>query len=101
MQLLVTVGMCFVSYYAPKFLAFQLHNYWLMYVCLALMLVTEIAIFCCAPGRKFPYSMILLLIFTLSEAYMVSFITSIVANIEGGAIVVVAACMTLGNFKHI
>ncbi len=40
----------------------------------------------------------LLLMFTLAEAYMVSFITSIVAEREGGAIVVIAASMTLGTY---
>lgn len=69
-----------------------------MWVCLGIMLVTEITIFCCQAGRVFPTNLILLLVFTLSEGYMVSFITSIVADIEGGAIVVVAACMTLGNY---
>lgn len=68
-----------------------------MWVCLGLMIVTEITIFCCSPGRVFPANFILLLVFTLSEAYMVSFMTSIVADIKGGAIVIVAACMTLGT----
>lgn len=95
MQLLITVGMCFASYYSHGFLQFQVNNYWLMWVCLGLMLITEITIFCCQAGRIFPANFILLLVFTLSEAYMVSFITSIVADVEGGAIVVVAACMTL------
>lgn len=40
--------------------------------------------------------MLLLLMFTLCEAYMVSFITSYFAEYRGGAIVIVAACMTLG-----
>ena len=42
--------------------------------------------------------MLLLLVFTLSEAYMVSFITTVYAEFKGGAIVIVAACMTLGNY---
>jgi FtsH-binding integral membrane protein len=41
--------------------------------------------------------MLLLLLFTLSEAYMVSFITTVFAEYRGGAIVIVAASMTLGN----
>jgi hypothetical protein len=61
------------------------------------MIVVEIPIFCCQVGRVFPTNMILLLIFTLTEAYVVSCITSIVADVKGGAIVVVAASMTLGK----
>ena len=97
MQLALTVAFCFISYYSPRFFEFQLDNYWLMWVCLGLMIVTEIPILCCQAGRVFPKNMIFLLIFTLAEAYFLSCITSIVANVRGGAIVVIAACMTLGN----
>ena len=70
-----------------------------MWVCLAFLIVTEIPILCCQIGRLFPYNMVLLLIFTLSEAYMVSFITSLYADVKGGPVVVVAACMTLSTFN--
>jgi len=93
--------MCFISYYSHNFFNFQIDHYWLMYVCLGLMIVTEIPIFCCQAGRIFPYNMVLLLVFTIAEAYVVSCITSIVADVRGGAIVVVAACMTLGRFLSI
>ena len=96
-QLLLTVGVCFASYYSPGFLTFQVDNYWLMYVCFAILLVTEIVIFCCPAGRQHPTNLILLLVFTLGEAYIVSFITSVVAYAQGGAIVIIAACMTLCN----
>jgi FtsH-binding integral membrane protein len=46
-------------------------------------------------------NMICLFVFTLGEAYMVSFICSIVAQDQGTAIVVVAAFMTLGNLNII
>ena len=65
-QLLLTVGMCFASYYSHNFLNFQINHYWLMYVCIGIMLVTEIVIFCTNAGRKNPINLILLLIFTLS-----------------------------------
>lgn len=61
------------------------------------MIIAEIAIFCCPAGRQFPINMICLFVFTFGEAYMVSYICSIVAQDQGTAIVVVAACMTLGT----
>lgn len=94
---MITAGMCFLSYYSEGFLNFQINSYWLMWVSLGLMIASEIAIFCCQAGRQYPFNMLLLLVFTLAEAYMVSFITSIVAHVQGGAIVIVAACMTLCN----
>jgi hypothetical protein len=66
------------------------------------MIVTEITILCCKVGRSPPYNYLLLLIFTLSEAYMVSFICAIVSDQEsdqyggGRPVVLMAAIMTLG-----
>lgn len=40
MQLLITVGMCFISYYVQGFLAFQINNQWLMWVCFSFAIVT-------------------------------------------------------------
>lgn len=95
MQLLITAAMCFASYYSIHFLEFQIKNYWLMYVSIAFMIVTEVLILCCPTGRQYPANLILLLVFTMAESYLVSFTTSVVAHAEGGAIVVIAACMTL------
>ena len=100
-QFMITAGMCFISYFVRGFLEFQVNNYWLMWVCFGLLLVTEITILCCPAGRKHPINLILLLIFTLAESYMVSFICSIVAEENGSQVVVVAACMTLGNISLI
>ena len=66
----------------------------LMYASIGLMITTEIAIFCCSVGRKHPYNLIALALFTLGEAYMVSFISALVADANGGAVVVMAVCMT-------
>lgn len=68
-----------------------------MYVAIGLMIVTEITIFCCKAGRKHPHNLIALAIFTLSEAYLVSFISALVADANGGAVVVMAVCMTMSN----
>lgn len=76
---------------------FQIENFYLMYVCLGVMLTTEIVILCCQVGRKHPYSLICLALFTLAEAYLVSLIAALVADAEGGAVVLMAASMTLGR----
>lgn len=75
----------------------QLNNQWAMWLCFALMIVSEIVIFCVPAGRKAPFNLIFLLVFTLCEAYMISFICSMVADESGPQVVVVAAVMTLGN----
>lgn len=51
-----------------------------MWVLFALLIVTEIVMFCVPAGRKAPINMILLLIFTLGEAYCVSYLTAFVAH---------------------
>ena len=94
-QFLITAGMCFASYYSLNFLLFQIENYWLMWTCVGLLLTTEIIIFCCPAGRQHPINLIMLLIFTLCESYIVSYICAIVANENGSQVVVVAAVMTL------
>jgi hypothetical protein len=45
---------------------FQIDNFVLMYVALGIMIATEITIFCCEAGRKHPYNMVALGIFTLA-----------------------------------
>lgn len=60
------------------------------------MLISEIAILCCKFGRRPPTNYILLLVFTLSEGYLVSLICSAVGQQDGKEIVLMAAIMTLG-----
>ena len=94
--------MCFISMYSEQFMLFQAETPWLMWTLTSIMLVVEIVIFCCPAGRRYPVNIIMLLIFTLCEAYMVSFICSIVAYQNGSAFtVVVAAVMTLGTLSII
>lgn len=100
-QLAITVAMCFVSYFVQDFQNAQMNNQWAMWMCFGLMIVSEIAIFCVPAGRRAPFNLILLLVFTLCEAYMVSSICSMVANQSGPQVVVVAAVMTLGIFYNI
>lgn len=96
-QILITVAMCFVSYYVRPFLEFQVTNQWLFWVCFTLMILTEVGIFCVPAGRRPPVNMILLFLFTLCESYFVSYICAIVAYENGAQVVVVAAVMTLGT----
>jgi FtsH-binding integral membrane protein len=64
--------------YSESFNNFQTEYYWIMYIMMVLMIVTEVTILCCKPGRRPPYNYVLLLIFTLCEAYMISFICAAV-----------------------
>lgn len=65
-----------------------------MYVAIAMMIMTQIVIFCSKAGRKHPYNLVALGVFTLAEAYLVSFISALVADANGGAVVLMAVLMT-------
>jgi hypothetical protein len=43
-QLLITIMMCFISYYKEDFRNFQLDNHWLVYFFAAVGVITEIII---------------------------------------------------------
>lgn len=62
------------------------------------MIVTEIYILCCNQGREYPTNMILLAIFTICEAYSVSYICGVTAGTDGKQTVVIAAVMTAGKY---
>ena len=79
LQLLITTGMCFLSYYNFYFFVFQINNQWLMWVSFVVLIITEITIFCCPAGRKHPINIILLLIFTLCESYSISYLCAFIA----------------------
>jgi len=97
LQLLITVGVTCASIYSETFNNFQYNYYWIMYIMIVLMIVCEITIFCCKAGRRPPTNYILLLLFTISESYMISFICAAVSQQEGRLIVLMAAIMTLGT----
>lgn len=55
-------------------------------------------IFCCPAGRRHPINLIMLLIFTLSESYSISYLCSYVSYYNNSSqVVVVAAVMTFGT----
>jgi FtsH-binding integral membrane protein len=62
------------------------------------MIVAEICIICLPAGRKYPLNLILLGLFTLGEAYLVSFICTMTAYETSGYIVLIAFVMTLGRY---
>lgn len=96
-QLLITVMMTALSMTSPAFFLFQLSNVWLFYVSIVVCLVVEIYMFCCQGGRTFPENFICLGLFTLAEAYVVSFICSATGMQSGNQVVLLAGVYTLGR----
>lgn len=86
--------MIVATLYSPSFSTFQLSNPWLMYLCIAGMVLSEILILCCQVGRTLPYNYLLLTLFTLCEGYVVS---AVCAQVQDGEIVLMAGVMTLGK----
>lgn len=82
--------------YSTAFSNFQVQYYWIMYILMVVAIITEVAILCSQAGRRPPANYILLLLFTICESYMISFICAVVSSQEGKGIVLMAAIMTLG-----
>jgi FtsH-binding integral membrane protein len=99
-QLIITTVFCVIAYNVKEFLQFQLDNPAIMWVSFGLLLFVEILIICTRLGKSFPWNMLLLLVFTFCESYTVSFVCSLVAEQNGGEIVLIAAAMTLGKYKY-
>lgn len=90
-QIIFTTMMCIIAMIIPGFSKFQLTNPWLIWFSLILSLVCIIALTCCRDlSRKVPINYILLMLFTLSEGYLVSSI----CNLTEPRIVLMAASMT-------
>jgi len=75
-------------------------NTWLLWTSIGVTFGIEIYIFCCNGGRTFPSNMVLLGIFTFCEGYIVSFISSATGHQSGNGTVLLAAGLTMGNFKN-
>lgn len=92
-QLLITVSLTIISFLVPSFSKFQQNNSFLLYLCLFGTILTSILLLCFRSiSRTVPWNYILLLIFTLCESYMISFICSV----SNPNLVLMAATMTLG-----
>jgi FtsH-binding integral membrane protein len=94
-QLVLTVLICALSMTSLTFFKFQVENIALFYLVMVGAVVTQIWIFCCRGGKTYPLNVILTSIFTLCEAYIVSFLCSATGMQSGNAIVFEAAFMTL------
>ena len=76
-QLIITFLFILISFNVKSFREFQRANTWLLWVSIVLTIVLMYALGCYKEiARKVPLNYILLLIFTLAESYVVSFISS-------------------------
>ena len=77
-QLSVTVGFVLLNMFNTAFSAFQAQNVWLFWVSFVISIISLIVL-ACVPGvtTKSPINAILLIVFTLAESYIVSFICSL------------------------
>lgn len=93
MQMMVTTAFVLLSINSSGFSGFQQSNEWLFWVSLVMSMVSLIVLFCARKAATtFPYNIMLLAVFTLSESYIVSFITTLYSP----ASVLNAAVATLG-----
>jgi hypothetical protein len=93
-QLILTVLMCLPSMYSPFYFAFMMSTPGLAVLICAIVLTIVIAImlFCCVGfARQVPMNYVLLLIFTICEAYLVSYCCATTSP----KIVLMAAILTL------
>jgi len=92
-QLLVTFLICLISMSFPAFAKFQIQNPAIIYFTMFVNIIVCIALMCFPKMLKtVPTNYILLSVFTLCEAYLVSTICSL----SSPRIVLMAASMTLG-----
>ena len=92
-QLIITILLCMVSMVSPSFAYFQQNNPAVMITAAVLSLILVLGLLCFNKcSRRVPFNYIILTIFTLCEAYMVSSICAL-SDPES---VIMAAIMTLG-----
>lgn len=108
-QLLLTAGFVALSTFNQSYILFIKKNMWLFWVCLVVNIVLlYVLVYVRAASRKVPLNFGLLGLFTLTEAYMVSCVTSIydpltvfIAAVLTASIVValtIYACTTKTDF---
>ena len=92
-QMIITIILCMISMSSPEFAEFQQTNPALMITAAVLSLVIVLGLLCFTKcSRKVPLNYIILTMFTLCEAYMVSSICAM----SDPKNVIMAAVMTLG-----
>ena len=92
-QLLITAAFVTASCFVPRYIKFVQENIWLYWVCLVVNIVLlYVLVYVRSASRKVPLNFILLGLFTVTEAYMVSCITNYYDSIT----VFIAAVLTAG-----
>lgn len=97
MQILVTVFFIMLSMFNLGFFNFQVNNMWAFYMALIVAVVVEIYMFCCNGGRTSPSNWVCIGLFTLCEAYVISFVSSLTGKESGNGVVLLAGVYTLGS----
>jgi hypothetical protein len=64
---------------------------------LVVCFVVQIYMFCCNGGQTSPSNYICISVFTLAEAYIVSFVSSVTGKESGNSVVLLAGIYTLSN----
>lgn len=91
-QLGFTILICLLPMFIPSFLNFQLNNMFIFILAIILSIASSILLICIPSlSRTVPYNYLLLSLFTLCEAYIIS----ILCGISSKEIVLTAALMTL------
>eukprot|EP01017_Pseudomicrothorax_dubius_P027187 TRINITY_DN3100_c0_g1_i1.p1 TRINITY_DN3100_c0_g1~~TRINITY_DN3100_c0_g1_i1.p1 ORF type:complete len:280 (-),score=52.99 TRINITY_DN3100_c0_g1_i1:35-874(-) len=95
-QLAITALVCILPFQVPVFRHFQLDNFPILGLCAITVVIIMYTLFCYQEvARKTPINYILLIIFTICEAYVVSFTCSFY-NVE--TILVAVACTAGATF---
>jgi FtsH-binding integral membrane protein len=90
-QMIITTLMCILAMSLPGYSKFQLSHTWLLWASFIFSIATIVSLSCFRDlSRKVPLNYILLILFTMSKGYMISF----VCNLTQPRIVFMAACMT-------
>ena len=108
-QLIITAGFVALACFNDSFARFMHENKWLFWVCFAVNLVIfYVLAYIRTATRKVPINYILLIIFTLTEAYIVAFVTTMydpttvfIAAVLTASVVValtIYACTTKTDF---
>lgn len=108
-QLIVTAIFVAISCFNDKYIRFVYENKWLIFVCLAVNLICMYTlIYVRKVARAVPWNYLLLFLFTITEAYMVSAITTqydpttvFIAAVLTAAVVIaltIYACTTKTDF---
>lgn len=89
------MGVCFFSFFYKPFFQFQVDYWWVSYIFLGFVIIFYFAVECTEAGRRYPYNLALLVLLTLCFSYIISYTTSLYANVFGGSLVIEAVAITM------